>query len=360
MKRILLLSLALATVVGCKSKVENPSYPDDEIRLGASTMLTKSVDAATTFGAGQEIGVYSIKQSNDAAFTDFAVKNAGYVYGSPVWGNKTEKLLWMVPDVALFMYGYHPFSGLTGSPVTASADALELTFNFPVTEDTKVIDQSDAALLTTYDLMYSKTSNDGAGFTKATQGVTPVNMKFGHKLCRLRFNLAVSYDNDITLNTDKIVTVKAVRVAGQQIMTQTKLNMKTGVASATVNPVGTSQTIEWKGAKNVVAVPSVNSGMTPPANFDAVADMIVIPFVAVQGDNTFTFELSYVNGSGQTKSNTYTINVPVYNGGNKDIDFVPNRYNDFKVWINLSTKNIELSASIVNWDTMVYDPIQAE
>lgn len=391
MKQFLLIALAAVAVVGCKKNIDSQDQINpDEMRLGAQTANITKADLPSAFTANSKIGMYSVKASDfTTAFTimkdpvtSAPQANIGYNYGGTVdaqWkASGVDVLKWQVtanpaiPEPVL-LFGYHPYIK------DIAFDAVAKT-SIPFAVNTN---QSVAADLQQSDLMWAGSTGkptpqgtyeqlvpgysavNGQGLIKATDAANPINMQFNHMLSKLSFKVgcnAIVGGSGATTEKYKDVEIINVAVEGQDISASGLLDIKAGVFTATANKPLTPGDISWVGE---VGYPDANIVLTQTAvdadKFVKVCDLVVLPqnFTGKTG-NQFSFELKYQysNDNGSTwseKTKSYTTNLPVET---KISEFVRNRQYDLNATLTLSSNEIFITTSIVDWTTGEAIPIQ--
>lgn len=338
MKNRLLLSflISVALFASCNKKPIDDVPEKKEptmVEFGVKSQVPGTTTVTETFAVGDKIGMYMIKTS-DAATNSFLYSNVGYVCNPTNWRaiNDNEAMQWFQGDPNVDFYGYHPFVGDgTGAvkSVTPTGNDVEIVYNLPL-DQSNIVTVADRR---PFDLMHVANKNIPYA------GNNPVEMNFKHMLARVRFDVKLLRTTGQNILNNK-ANITKVEIVGNQIASKMTLNLK----SATYAGATFAGPIVWNGTKeyDVVLDYSTVEALT-------VADFLVIPFDPQYVQNTIKFYVSYTE-DGVAKNRVFTSYInPVTSAS--DIEFKPNKYNIVTALISLDNNSIQITSTIVDWDT---------
>ena len=313
-KTILLMTTlaAAALITSCTNDNDETTANDGAVRftagIGREAVATPQTRAAgTTWGAGDEIGVFMLDHGSNPFGAD--AKNKQYV---------TDK-------------GDGAFTPAVGHEIYYPMDnnhAVDFIAYYPYRDDATLMNPVELGIATTQtdatqaatDLMWAKADNNGSGYTKGRN--TTVALTFGHCLAKLTMNCKV----DASVGAPEVLDDGTVTIHGMTT------RMRFAFASGTVRVM-----------PNSFADITPRKAATVPAGFHATYDAIILPDAYADGQVTVDF----TTAGGET----FTWNVGA-------ITLEPGH--EYIYEVTITRTKVVANCTIKPWDTENKGPVTAE
>lgn len=340
---LLFLLMLTSGLVSCKRDVEQPIIEDpNELTLTATKPvpienMASAPSRATIeeFTSGSTVGLFvQLRSESDRGSSIVLKSNALYRYDQPVWqpGSKEDKLLYHETD-PIYVFGYYPHPSMPGATTSIAQGASVVDYVLP--KDQSVDDQTK-----TSDLLWVGAKNEGQGFLRQRQ---PVNLSFQHKLCKVSFFVKL-IDSKPDANSESRINLLSLAAIGSQVTTKAQLNVLNGLITPALE-INHFDSVRWQSPL------AGGVELTVGASAVHVADLLLIPFVAVQSQNWFRYVIHYPSTNLQQ---SFTAQIPVYDpaatgGAASMLCFESNKHNKVTVTIDVSSAYISISADIAPW-----------
>lgn len=313
-KTILLMTTlaAAALITSCTNDNDEATANDGAVRftagIGREAVATPQTRAAgTTWGAGDEIGVFMLD------------------HGSMPFGSSAKNKQYVTDK------GDGAFTPAVGHEIYYPMDnnhAVDFIAYYPYRDDATLMDLFELGIATTQtdatqaatDLMWAKADNNGSGYTKGRN--TTVALTFGHCLAKLTMNCKV----DASVGAPEVLDDGTVTIHG----------MNTGMIFAFAS--GTVRVMP-----NSFADITPRKAATVPAGFHATYDAIILPDAYADGQVTVDF----TTAGGET----FTWNVGA-------ITLEPGH--EYIYEVTITRTKVVANCTIKPWDTENKGPVTAE
>ncbi len=331
--------IIMALILGmlsCKRNLEMPEEEVNDMAVGitASKNAIATPDAGNSsttkevFTYGDQIGLFTQLKTNADASNNTTIKdNALYSYDYPTWEpNSVEDKLQYSDDGAIYIYAYYPYNN---------------TINTSVITHTVDKEQNDIEQLEKLDLLWAEATNNANGFEKQRD---VVSLQFSHVMTKVSFYVRmIDSKPELGISTEKIY-LDSISVIGQQIIQETNFNVLTGKHQ---NKTQTeNDTISWCSQEIYGKEFKIVAQNDEPTY---ITDMLLVPFEAEEGLNKFRYAVNFLNNT-ELKMQNFATKIPAHNSGTS-LQFDANKHNKVIVTIDVSTGNMAIDATIVDWDT---------
>ena len=326
---ILLLLVSFATVACNKSDVRTGEPVS--MRFDAAT----ESEALDSFVENDQISLFIIDKDKEPSFTDFKYDNSLYQLAANNWlpVDIANPIEWNVSDKPIYVYSYSPVAQ-PNSPIMAQVGSKTM-FNVDIPLDQTSVNLKSLDLL----YSYNKGVND-EGLIASGASATTVPLSFKHKLCKVQIHVFVKPTTIAQGN----ITLKAVKLSGQQIGNKATFGLHDGV----VNMQMPGSDINIVNTNTIEIIPSEEFDETKvtPAKF------IIIPFTPKENQNKLTFEVEYINDEGLTESKSLIFNIPQYDAAANanGINFKENMLTRMYALLSLVNDEVKISSQINDWD----------
>lgn len=358
MKHLLLFSLVALLSSGCKRDVApNDDRLDEQGGILINASNTASIERTgkasnkvpDNFDGLSSIGLFTQLKSKDGT-EDLLTgnpANARFDYGQTVWFTHTaaDRLRYADAD-PIILFGYFPHSNIAGSILQQGAKPH--LFDFALATD-----QSTEESVRLSNLMWCRADNGGNGFVRQD---TPINMLFGHLLCKLSISIRVIDSKALPGDLSSKMLIRKITVGANpnagtagQIGVKASLNVLGSDASLQTTEVGS---VVWNDGGTPIEIPV--TAKDAPATF--VTDLLLLPFEAQGDENRLLFTMDF-SGADAGKGLEFIAKIPEYTGstvppavadGNK-WRFGRNDHVEMTVTVDVSTSIVKLSAKIAPW-----------